>query len=73
MTKKRVIEQILENAKKIQQKNDLIKENFKKRDVNRQTWEKACANFHSTYDQLAFPEGLENGINLLKKKRPPYD
>jgi hypothetical protein len=33
-------------------------------------YSEACATFHSFYDQLAFPGGLERGLELLKAHDP---
>ena len=30
-------------------------------------WKQACEEFHSKYDQLAFPGGLEEGIKKIKE------
>lgn len=33
-------------------------------------WNEACATLHASYDQLAFPGGLEQELELLKERDP---
>jgi hypothetical protein len=38
-----------------------------KGDKERQAWQDACAQFHESYDALAFPGGYERALELLKQ------
>jgi hypothetical protein len=61
-------EEIMKNAEKITQLHNRIHETLKYRDKNehkRKEWEKACADFHSQYDSLAFPGGLEGAYERI--------
>lgn len=70
MNKKALIKLINENTNKINQKHLLIKKTFEHRDIDPEAWSQATKDFHSTYDQLAFPGGLEHALKNLKNKDP---
>jgi hypothetical protein len=51
---------IMENAEQVRRLDARIHETFKLRDkseMKRDEWSRACAEFHSRYDMLAFPGG----------------
>jgi hypothetical protein len=53
----------LENAKEITRLNARIGEAYQRRGESQElwaVWERACAEFHSRFDQLAFPGGYES-------------
>jgi hypothetical protein len=61
-------EEIIRNAEKINQLKQRIDESFKLRDKNEQKkkeWQKACKDFHSSYDSLAFPGGFSNAYERI--------
>ncbi len=63
-------EEILRNAKKINELKKGIDESVKYRDKNdhkRKEWQKTCAVFHSQYDSLAFPGGFEGAFKRIVK------
>lgn len=57
--------QIREGAAEIRRLHQLIGETYadKKR---RDEWREVCSTFHETYDQHAFPGGLDRGMAALK-------
>ncbi len=70
MHKKNSIKLILENATKINQKYMLVKQSSLQRAANSHEWKKATQDFHDSYDQLAFPGGLDHALDALKKNDP---
>lgn len=61
-------DEIIENAKRINQLSQRISDTFKLRDKNkhkRREWQSACADFHSQYDALAFPGGLSGAYERI--------
>ncbi len=62
--------QILRNAQIIDEMHKNIRITFKKKDENKQAWQDACKKYHSLYDSLAFPGGLDHAMTLLNKKDP---
>lgn len=63
-----LINQIKQNAQKLVHKHALIHETLKNRASNPKPWEDACNDFHASYNELAFPGGLEKAIGLLKNQ-----
>jgi hypothetical protein len=60
---------IQENAKRVTELHDRIHETFKRRDASleaRAEWSRACDEFHSQYDALAFPGGYEAGLKKIQ-------
>jgi hypothetical protein len=57
------------SARRITEMHARIHETFKKRNTpqGRRTWEDACAEFHSSYEALAFPGGYETGLVRLQQ------
>jgi hypothetical protein len=70
MKEKKLISQILENAKTINQLHNNIKETFERKNQNPAAWSAACERFHTEYDRLAFPRGLLEGLRLLQQQDP---
>lgn len=68
MNNHKLIDQILSNAQIINEMHKNIATTFKKRDENKQAWQDACEKYHSLYDSLAFPGGLNQAMILLDKK-----
>jgi hypothetical protein len=63
-----VKELILRNAAEINRLKARIDETFKTRNKNenkRREWESACKDFHSNYDRLAFPGGLDGAYERI--------
>lgn len=65
-----MIHTIRKNAELMRQLHSRVHETVKTRsrseeDLNE--WKNACEEFHSKYDQLAFPGGLEEGIKRIKE------
>jgi hypothetical protein len=62
-----VAETISANAHLIRELHTRIHETLKSRDTpeGRVAWERACAEFHSRYDDLAFPGGYERGLKRI--------
>ena len=61
-------EEIIRNTERINQLKKRIDETVKTRDKNdqkRKEWKKACADFHSSYDVLAFPGGFSNAYERI--------
>jgi DNA repair exonuclease SbcCD ATPase subunit len=61
-------EEIIRNAERINQLKKRIDETVKTRNKNdqkRKEWQKACADFHSSYDALAFPGGFSNAYERI--------
>jgi hypothetical protein len=59
-----------EHAQALREMNEEIQSTFKLRDRSpdhRSAWSKACERFHRTYDQLAFPGGLSDGLRRLSE------
>jgi len=66
-------EEIERNSIKINQLKRRVDETLKERDKNghkRKEWEKACADFHSQYDALAFPGGLSGAYERIAAGEP---
>ncbi|GDX11948.1 hypothetical protein LBMAG57_37200 [Verrucomicrobiota bacterium] len=60
---------IVASAKRITDLHDRIHETFKQRDRSpeaRAEWSKACAEFHSQYDALAFPGGYASALKKIQ-------
>ena len=60
---------IQENAKRVSELHDRIHETVKRRDSSpeaRAEWSKACGEFHSQYDALAFPGGYAAGLEKIQ-------
>jgi hypothetical protein len=60
---------IQKNAKRVTELHDRIHETFKRRDTGpeaRAEWSRACDEFHSQYDSLAFPGGYEAGLQKIQ-------
>lgn len=60
--------EISKNAEKINKLHARIHETFKVRDKNQknyQEWEKACEEFHSQYNHLAFPGGFVGAYDRI--------
>lgn len=60
---------IQENAKRVIELHDRIHETVKRRDSSieaRAEWSKACAEFHSQYDALAFPGGYSAALKKIQ-------
>ena len=56
------------NAEKIRRLRERIDETFGTRSRSpeaRQAWERACAEFHAQYDQLAFPGGYVGALDRI--------
>lgn len=65
----KLLKLIKENAKSLVSLNNSIKNGYERKNKTPEDkieWEQACSQFHSSYDQLAFPGGLEEGMALLK-------
>lgn len=67
---KKRVKQILANAQRLNELKQKIKETLENRDNDREAWSKACETFHAAFDTLAFPGGLERGIERLRQKEP---
>ena len=60
---------IQENAKRVTELHDRIHETGKRRDSSpeaRAEWSRACEEFHSRYDALAFPGGYAAGLEKIQ-------
>jgi hypothetical protein len=60
---------INENAKRVTELHNRVHETFKRRDSSpeaRAEWSRACEEFHSKYDALAFPGGYEAGLQKIQ-------
>jgi hypothetical protein len=60
---------IQNNAERVTPLHDRIHETFKRRDTSpedRAEWSKACAEFHSQYDALAFPGGYLAALGKIQ-------
>ena len=60
---------IQENAKRVTKLHDRIHETFKHRDKSpeaRAEWSRACEEFHTQYDSLAFPGGYEASLQKIQ-------
>jgi hypothetical protein len=55
--------QILDGAARLRELDDTINRELPKRNDE---WRRACAEFHRSYDSLAFPGGLEHQLKALK-------
>ncbi len=70
---KKMIAFILENAQKIEELRTAVNDTFRHKNESsqaEQAWQDATKKFHNAYDWLAFPSGLEKGLELLKKHYP---
>jgi hypothetical protein len=64
---------IEKNSERLQALNATIKETWIDRHVDQKSyeaWKRACAEFHSSFDALAFPGGLGRAMSLLAKQDP---
>ncbi|CAN5767194.1 hypothetical protein BH09VER1_BH09VER1_45630 [soil metagenome] len=84
----RMFPTIQHNAARLRELRARIRETVRHRDESaeaRAAWEAACADFHQQYDALAFPGGLEAGLEKIRQsdrvacetamnylERPPY-
>jgi hypothetical protein len=62
-------QQIRDNAQEIVRLHSRIHETYLQRSESRDKrgeWEKACAEFHTRYDRLAFPTGYQGGGALRR-------
>jgi hypothetical protein len=60
---------IQENAKRVTELHDRIHQTVKRRDSSpeaRAEWSRACDEFHSQYDALAFPGGYAAGLEKIQ-------
>jgi hypothetical protein len=60
--------EILRNAETVRRLKARIDETFRARDespANRAEWQKACAEFHDSYDRLAFPGGYDSALDRI--------
>ena len=60
---------IQKNAKRVTELHDRIHEAFKLRDTSPEAhaeWSRACVEFHSKYDALAFPGGYGAGLQRIQ-------
>jgi len=60
--------EILRNAQRITQLHNRIHETLRDRDKNdhkRKAWQTACVDFHSQYNALAFPGGLDGAYERI--------
>jgi hypothetical protein len=58
------------NAEKVRELNAAIKRTWRQRNDSPSkmtVWKEACRLFHTSYDALAFPGGLQSGMSLLEK------
>jgi hypothetical protein len=57
------------NAQRVREMHALILATFMKRSTpaGRDVWERACAEFHASYDTLAFPGGYESGLRRISE------
>ncbi|MFK2903744.1 hypothetical protein ISP17_07200 [Dyella ginsengisoli] len=65
--------QIRRNADEIARLHARIRETVRERDqseAKRQLWQRACQEFHTRYDQLAFPGGLAGAFERLAAGDP---
>jgi hypothetical protein len=61
------------NEAELQKLHAKVRETFRGRNESpstRDAWQKACATFHSSYDQLAFPGGLAREFTQLDQQDP---
>ena len=61
---------IQQNAKRVAELHERIHETFKRRDNSpeaRAEWSRACEEFHSRYDALAFPGGYASGLAKIRE------
>ena len=61
---------IVQDTHAITQLHDEIKHTLKNRAENPQAWKEACRIFHESYDGLAYPGGLAQGLIALKEQDP---
>jgi hypothetical protein len=70
MTKAELIRQ---HAQTLRDLHEAIHTTFQRRDegaVQREQWSEACRSFHSEYDLLAFPGGVNEGMHRLEEQDP---
>lgn len=60
----------MSNEKIINNLKSIMDEAYKNKQQDPDAWDRACHNFYTRYDQLAFPGGLERAFELLKKSDP---
>lgn len=70
MTQKKFYSLIVDNAKTIDELHNNIHETYKNKGKNALAHTEACRLFHESFDLLAFPGGLEDGLKLLKEHDP---
>jgi hypothetical protein len=60
------------NARRICEMHALIHQTLKRRKTpeGRDVWVKACADFHASYDALAFPGGYDSGLIRINQGAP---
>jgi len=61
------------NARHLRELNEQIEQSFAQRDLDekhRASWMQACARFHSSFDQLAFPGGLQRQLDRMSHSDP---
>jgi hypothetical protein len=65
MNQDQLIALILKNAEVINTLYAAVQRSFLHKNESSQAWRDATFAFNSSYDQLAFPGGLEKGLKLL--------
>jgi hypothetical protein len=70
MKQEELIARILQDAQTITKLTHNIKQTCKDREKDVLAWQDACRIFHDTYNDLAFPGGLDEGMALLKNQDP---
>jgi hypothetical protein len=70
MKRDAMIKQILKNAEEINRLTKTISETFDYKSADEQAWHRATEEFHAAYDRLAFPGGLKEGLERLKRHDP---
>lgn len=70
MSRNTLAGRIIENAHRITALKDAITQSYKNKEKNPEEWLEACRVFHASYNQLAFPGGLSEGLDALKKHDP---
>lgn len=70
MSKTSLASRILENAQTITKLNHKITQSHENKDKDLKSWQEVCHVFNTSYNQLAFPSGLSEGLNAPKKHDP---
>jgi hypothetical protein len=71
MTTAQTKDQMLRNAAEIVRLHNRIHETLKERstsDAGRSAWQRACAEFHARYSQLAFPGGYGEALEKFRAR-----